>query len=436
MKLRPFELTMVVIFGILGLLALFLLSTYSPAPSDNGDPLANVGVVSIWGTLPDAGINKLLQELAGSNDAYRKVSYKYINGEDFDRELLSALADGTGPDLMLVSQERLVEMRKRIQPISYESFPIRDIRNLYVDGAQIFALSDGLYGYPVAVDPLMMYWNRDILATKGYLEAPKTWEALVNTMFPNLIERDFNRTIRRSVVAMGEVGNVRNAFGTISALLIQSGSQLVTEDDKGRYAVRLQSPLSGEEDPLRVAADFYARFGNSSNALYSWNRAFGEDLSQFTKEDLTFYFGYGSEGPTIERINPNLNFDIAEIPQGASATVRRTYGQFYALSLLRSSDNPAGAVAMLQSLGSPAIADKIAIASYMAPAYRVSVSGGSNDTYGRLTYQSASIALSWLNPDFENTTEIFTKMVTDINENRRGLSESVNDVSFRLKDEF
>lgn len=122
---------------------------------------------------------------------------------------------------MLISHEKLVETRKRIQPVSYESFPIRNIRDSYLDGAQIFALDDGLYGYPIAVDPIMMYWNRDIFANKDLLSAPATWEDLVNSVFPKLIERDSDRTIRQSVVAMGEYDNVRNAFGILSTLLIQ-----------------------------------------------------------------------------------------------------------------------------------------------------------------------------------------------------------------------
>ncbi len=437
MKLRPFELALVVIFMGLAFLSLFLLSTYKGS-SDTPEPgsLAASGPVSIWGTLPGAEVSAVLYELAEENEAYKKISYKYFHPDEFDTELTNALADSIGPDLILVSQEKLVEMRRRIQPISYESFPIRDFKNSYIDGAQIFALSDGLYGYPIAVDPLMMYWNRDIFATEGYLEAPKTWENLVNTVFPDIIKRDFDRTIRRSVVAMGEYGNVRNAFGVISALLIQGGSERVIENDKGLYVVNLQSSINGSGDPLRAAADFYTRFSKPSNTLYSWNRSFTEDRQQFVAEDLALYFGYASEGPQIEKMNPNLNFDIAEIPQGASATTRRTYGKFYALSLLKSAKNKTGATAVMTNLGGQVISNKIAMKTNLVPANRALVTAGSNNTYGRIAYQSASIALGWLNPDLEDANNIFQTMTEDINENRSSVDSAVSDVSVRLRDKY
>lgn len=436
MKLRPFELALVIVFIGLALLALIMLSTFKPKPKTNDGEQPIVGYVSIWGTLPADVINSIIIDLGNKNDAYKKVSYKYYSPDEFDNILVNALADGTGPDLILASQEKLVEMRKRIKPVSYESFPIRNIRDQYLDGAQIFALNDGLYGYPIAVDPLMMYWNRDIFANKELLSAPATWEDLVNSVFPKLIERESDRTIIQSVVAMGEYDNVRNAFGVLSTLLIQGGSETVKVDSNGRYQVKLQMSESGKGDPLRAAADFYTRFSKPSNALYSWNRSFEDDRLEFIAENLAIYFGYGSEGKQLEKLNPNFNFDIAEMPQGAEATVRRTYGKFYAISLLKSSDNMSSASAVMANLAGATLASEIAIKSNMVPAYRSSVLQGSNDTYGRLNYKSATVALGWLNPDLTASNKVFSTMTQDINENRRDLDSAVLDASKRLGNEY
>lgn len=435
MKLRPFELALVVIFSLLGIFALILLNTVKSSDSEATIAQA-IGKVTIWGTLPDEAINKVINELKATNEVYRNVSYTFIHPDDFDVKLITALADNQGPDLILLSQEKLVTMRKRIQPISYESFPLRDVKTAYIDGAQIFALSDGLYGYPIAADPLMLYWNRDILATEGFLEAPKNWESLINTYFPELIIRDFDRTINRSVVAMGEYENVRNAFGIISTLILQGGSQRVVENVQGQYFIKLRESVGEGGDPLRAAADFYTRFSKPSNSLYSWNRAFNEDRLQFISEDLALYFGYGSEGHQIEKINPNLNFDIAEVPQGATATTRRTYGKFYALAMLKASGNKTGAAAIMANFGTSALADRFAIESNMVPVYRNSVSLGSDDNYGRLSYQSASIALGWLNPDLAKANDIFNSMTQNINENRRTVQESVDDTVLSLQKEY
>ncbi|MCA9357098.1 hypothetical protein H6784_05285 [Candidatus Nomurabacteria bacterium] len=438
MKLRPFELSLVIIFIALFIGALSLLALFK---GGGGEPATINAPVTIWGTMPADGVNDAIRLLSEQDESYRIVTYKYFSPEEFDNVFVNALADKTGPDLVLLSHEKLVEMRRRIQPIPYFGsaefvFPRNNINEFYLDGTKIFALSDGMYGYPIAVDPLMMYWNKNTLSDVGYLEPPRTWESLVNTYFPTLIQRDSDRTVRKSVVAMGEYSNVRNAFGVISALMMQNGSKLVFEDSKGFYSVQLQLSLGASGDPLSTAADFFTRFSKPNNTLYSWNRSFTEDRARFTSEDLALYFGYGSEGRQIEKINPNLSFDIAEIPQNDTGATRRTYGRFYALSMLKSTDNIAGATEVLKKLGSVEVANQIAIYNNMVPVFRNYVTQGSNDIFGRKTYQSAVYTFGWLNPDLEATNQIFTTMTKDINENRRDLSSAVTDVSGRLTEKY
>jgi ABC-type glycerol-3-phosphate transport system substrate-binding protein len=435
MNLRPFELTLIIIFVFLAILSLIILSTFDGSGSNDGQATV-VGSVSIWGTFPEDVMESVIRQEADINESFQNVSYREISPESFSNELVNAIADGDGPDLMFVSSEMLVEMRRRIQPISYESFSLRDIRNLYLDGAEIFALSDGLYGYPMAIDPITMYWNRDILATNNFLTPPATWESLVNTYFPEIISRNSNRTINRSVVAMGEYQNIRNPFAIISTLALQGGSQMVVEQEVSGYQVRLQNSINGSGDPLTSAVDFYTRFSNPNNSLYSWNRSIAEDRSEFIAGNLAFYFGFGSEGRQLERQNPNLNFDIAEIPQGATDTVKRTYGKFYALSILRSSDNQSGAAVVLGRLGSAGVAKEIADASNLVPVHRAVVAAGSNDTYGRISYSSAVGALGWLSPDTADTQSVFSTMIRDITENRRTPREAATDLSVRLSESY
>ena len=435
MKLRPFELALVVIFGGMMMAALIMLKVYQP-PADPNDPAVVFdGQVTIWGVLPSGEIGSYLGELAGENPAYGQITYRQYSPEEFNSVLVNALADGRGPDLLLISHEQLVQMRPRIQPISYESYPLRDFKNNYIDGAEIFALSDGLYGMPIAVDPLVMYWNRNVLSNEGFLTAPKTWESLVNVMFPALIDRGFDRVINRSVVAMGEYGNVRNAFGIVSALLIQQGSQGVVDVD-GEYRIRLRNSVAADVDPLYAAADFYTRFSRPNNSLYSWNRSFVEDRQQFIGEDLVFYFGYGSEASQIERINPNLSFDIAEMPQGESATLRRTYGRYYALVALKSSDNLNGALAVMSNLATSERSAEIARRIKMVPVYRSLVAAGSNDTIGRVTYYTAPVTFGWLNPDLQASDAYFEAAMQDINENRSSVDGGVSDLVGRLSAEY
>jgi hypothetical protein len=238
------------------------------------------------------------------------------------------------------------------------------------------------------------------------------------------------------VVALGEYQNVKNSFGIISALLFQAGTQGVVNDKENHYEINLDESNDNNIHPLKVSADFYTRFSQPSNSLYSWNRSFSSDRDQFLSEDLALYFGYGSEAHVLEKDNPNLSFDIAEIPQGASATVRRTYGRYYGLAALKSSDNLAGTSVVMKDLSSKSASEKLAQYYNMVPANRESVSAGSNDNYGRLTYKSAGVAYGWLSPKQEAVHTIFTTMTQDINENRRDDQGAVVDALGRLQLEY
>jgi maltose-binding protein MalE len=229
MKLRPFELALIVVFGTLFVVALILLRTYEAAPEENETA---IGSIAIWGTLPSTGFDEMLKLIRQVDKGFDNVTYRYIPPEDFDDEFVNALADQKAPDLLLLTHDRLVKHRIRLQALSYDVVPIRDFRTTYIDGAEIFALEDGVYAFPVAVDPLVMYWNKDIFADKGILIAPQSWEVLVAETVPTFTERDFNRSIVQASVAMGEYQNIKNAFPILSLLLLQGGSALVTEEKK------------------------------------------------------------------------------------------------------------------------------------------------------------------------------------------------------------
>ncbi len=433
MKLRPFELALIVIFGILMVLSLILLKLYKPAVDSKVVTFG--GPVTIWGTVPEDAFYNLIQDLISVNENFQSVSYYYVPERDFSAKFVSALADGAGPDLLFLNQESLVQHRGRLEVIPYASFPVRDFKTAYVEGAEIFALTDGIYGFPVAVDPLMLYWNRDLFSGVNRLAPPATWEEVVGEVVPALTARDFNRNISQSAVAMGEYENIRNAFPIISMLLLQGGSSLVSESNN-KYRVALDERMGSiEAKPFSDALAFYVNFNNVSNTLYSWNKALANDRELFLSEKLALYFGFGSEAALLETKNPNLNFDIAPVPQGAtvSASAKRNYGLFYAFMIPKGAVNKAGAYAVMQELGSVTNAKKIADAYNMAPVHRSSLMAGSNDVYGREIYAAVAQSRGWLNPSRAKSDEILGLLLDDIAANRSNLFIATNDTLLRLQ---
>lgn len=431
MKLRPFELTLVVVFGSLFFLALILLRTHTTGPAEG---VTNVGEITIWGTLPEVAFESVLKDVRTLDEGFAAVYYRYIPEDQFDDRFVTALADQTAPDIILLPHERLVAQRGRLQSFSYESLPLRDYKSAYIDGAEIFALSDGIYALPVLVDPLLLYWNRDTFGAAGMVGAPKTWEEIVAKTVPLLTVKDYNRTITKAAVAMGEYSNVTHAFPIISTLFLQGGSMLVTESGT-QYTLRLNEAASqgGATQPFSNAVAFFTNFSNSNNTLYTWNRALRTDKEMFISEDLAMYFGMASEARDLASKNPNLNFDVAEVPQGENATIKRTYGTFYGLAIPRAGKNKNNAYLVAQRLVSRENSAKLAAAYGVAPVQRQLLSSGTDDMYARLAYQAAVYARGWLSPDQKQVNDIFTKMIDDVNANRRDVYAATNDAVGRLQ---
>ncbi len=433
MKLRPFELVLVSIFGVLILVALYLMSTAGGGSSSAASPYGQS--VVIWGTVPREAFTTVIDSVVAVDEDFRVVTYVQKDARTFDSEVINALAENRGPDALFLPHEKLLQYRSKLQPFSDEELTIPDFKRNYIDGAEIFILADGVYAYPVSVDPLVMYYNRDLLGTKNFINPPTTWEEVVNNIVPTLVDRDFGRNIIRSPLAFGEYRNVTNAFGVISMLLLQGGSSFVDEQNN-RYQIGINTSVNGSGKPLENALTFYTNFASPSNPLYSWNRAQSNDRDEFLGEGLVLYFGKGSEANMIANFNPNLNFDIAEVPQGSTATVRRTYGTVYGLTLMRSSSNPFGTLAAIRVLSSAKHSVLISDALLMAPASRSGLSQGSNNRYGRLIYSTAPVVRGWLSPEPSQVEAIFTQMVEDVLANRARPSQSAADAASRLGDVY
>ncbi len=427
MKLRPFELVLVVIFGLLMVLALIILKFYTPEPDPEEAALG--GAVTIWGTLPAEAVDGLIQTAALTNEGYKNVSYSYINPSNLNERFINALADGRSPDLLLISQESLVELRPRLKSIPYSAFV--SFEGQYIEGAEIFALSDGIYGFPTVVDPLVMYWNEDLFSFKNLLSAPKTWEEVVGTIVPELTVRDFNRTVSQSALAMGEYENIKNAIPIISMLLMQGGSKLV-EESGTQYRVKLNDGASNGSYPFTTAMTFYSNFSSVSNSLYSWNRALSLDRDVFLRDELALYFGFGSEHKELESKNPNLNFSVAQVPQGATANMRRTYGRFYTFVVPKSTKNEQGAYTVALELSSPVNAKTLADTLAMAPVHRSVLEAGSSDPAALVRYQTAPHARGWLNPALRKAGPVYSTLIQAVTADRSDIARHVDDAVARL----
>ncbi len=426
---RPFQLVLWFGFGAMFFIALAIFALTEGDPGDR----AGAVDVSIWGTFSERQFSEFLLTEGADNPALSRVTYRQIESRDFDNQLLNAIARGESPDIILIPHTTLVQHRAKLIPIQYDTFPRRTFNDEFIDGFEIFARSDGIYAVPFGVDPLLLFWNRDIFNKNGIAEPPRTWEEVVNSVVPRVVVRDFERRIQMSPIALGEYRNNRNAFASMSLLLLQSGSRLVEESERGTYDIRLNTAATGSEtSPLVNSLNFFTRFAMPSDPLYSWNRTKLEDRDEFVAGNLAMYFGMSSEIDALRRQNPNLNFDVTQVPQQADSSTVRTFGKFYGFGILRQSENPNAAYGVIQALANRANTQALTNQFELVPAHRASVNVAQSSPFQQSAYSAALVARGWLNPQDDRIDAFFEEIVNDVMAGRRSSSEAARDLESRI----
>jgi ABC-type glycerol-3-phosphate transport system substrate-binding protein len=420
MNMRPFQIIVISIFGILALGGLFLFATFKGFGGAN-----KIGQVVIWGTLPAATMNEYLASLIQTHQELEKVTYVERDAGTFDSGLSDALASGTGPDLIITNQEHLLAERTKLTVIPNSKVTERTYRDVYVPITEIFLTSGGTYGIPFVIDPLVLYYNRASLASAAIPQVPRTWEAVLGVV-PQLTQKSDTGLIERPAIALGTYDNIGNARAILSLLLIQSGSSVTTNSTYGLRSTIASSP-SGDapSSPGESAVSFYTQFADPAKTVHTWSRSIPDARQSFLSGDSAFYIGFASERSRIAAANPNLDFDMEVIPQPQTSVVKSDYAIAYAFAIPRGSTNPEGAFTVAQMLSSKEINGGAAMKLGMAPSLRALLTPPAGDIYAAVYYPAALAAKAWLSPSPAATDRIFAAMINDVVSGRRSVHDAL-----------
>jgi multiple sugar transport system substrate-binding protein len=427
-SMKPFQIILMAVFGLIALAGLVLFATFQGFST--GAP--QVGTVSIWGTLPSNAMNGALGAVKQGKPEYASVSYVERPEATFDADLAEAIASGRGPDLIILTQEDLIAAQGKLAMVPSSVISERDFRDSYLPISELFLTNGGTFGIPFLVDPLMLYYNRPVLASAGAARPPSTWEAV--TGLTTVVNRQTEtQTVVRSLIALGTYGNIENARAILSLLFLQAGYR-VTE----RTTAGLESDLTDVKGatygakPTESALNFYTEFANPAKTVYSWNRSLPDNRQAFLAGDLALYPGFASERAELSEANPNLDFDMAPMPAPSQSAARITYGRAYAFAVPRASKNSAGAVRVAQILSAKGTVNAFAHALGMAPARRDSLAPSEGDLYEPVYYLEALIASGWLSPMPSETDQIFDTMVSSIATGKASVSNALSTASQSL----
>lgn len=429
--MKYFNIALYIFFGIAIIIAVALFSGKTDIGNKNSDTQAS-GTVTLWGPLPADTLSGALSAYNNEHQDYG-VSYRYIAPSQYEDELIEAFASGKGPDMYMVTPALLVRFSDKIAPIPYTSFTERSYTDSFVTAANIFLTEQGILALPFRSDPLVMYYNRDILESHFELNPPRYWDDMY-AFAQNVTEKSDTGIISESAIAFGAWDNVTHAKDILSMMLLQSGNT-ITAGSSSALATVLGAATAGGESTARSLVTFYGEFANPSSLYYSWNEAKPESFDAFVAGDLALYFGYASELPTILAKNPNLNFDVALVPQIKNVATQKTYVDLTGIAISKFSKNPITAFVVASEMTGKDFSETLAEED-VTPSVRrdlLKTATTVDDAYRAVFNNSAIVGATWIDPNSAETDSIFRTMIKSYTSGAASASEAVRDANSALE---
>ena len=206
------------------------------------------------------------------------------------------------------------------------SISLKDIKSKFIDTVYKDAVVDvqgedkgtikkEVFGLPLAVDTLALYYNNDLLNNAGIAEPSIYWNREFQLAVKSLTKQDAKGQIIQSGVALGGSANIERYSDILSVLMMQNGAEMINDAGQVVFDKIPASLREQKYNPGLEALRFYTDFSNPAKEVYAWNNSLDNSLEMFIQGKLAMFFGYAYHLPTISARAPKLNFSISKLPQ-------------------------------------------------------------------------------------------------------------------------
>ncbi|MDZ4205660.1 MAG: extracellular solute-binding protein [Patescibacteria group bacterium] len=408
---------------LLAIFAVFIIAGVATFSLYRGSGGKNVAM-TVWGDISSQDFSLLLSTPTLSQDRTLSISYVEKSAETIETEFTEALARGMGPDLIILTQDKLWGNKAKLLVIPYVSISERDFKTTFIEEGELFLDEAGIHALPLSIDPMVLYYNRDLLSATGQARPIAYWDEIYASA-ANLSKMDAAGNLVLSVMALGEATNIPHAKDILSLLLLQAGTPItnfVNLELRSQISLNFGTPVS----PGEAALDFYTQFSNPTRVYYSWNRSLIDAQTHFTSGDSAYYLGFASELRVLRNKNPTLNFGISSVPQSRISGKAVTFGRLRAIAISRGSLNPGAALVLATKLVSKEAALSFSEILILPPARRDLLSLKPTDAISSVFYDAALQSKGWLDPDTVATEAIFREAIESVTSGRARTVEAIN----------
>jgi len=403
------------------------------------------GTVTIWGTLPKENVQPTL-DLFNKNIAKTySVVYQEVAEEDLVSTLIQNLADGSSPDLILAPYSYILQNEKRLTVIPNTVISEIDYKKTFVDESALLLTKGGYLGLPVSIDPLILFFNRDLLSSAGFGNPPTTWDQLFDYA-SRITKVNQDKSLKVSTIPFGTYRNIPHITDLVLALVMQLGSlepvsKSFGKDTSGnlipKYKVNLNNDPTNPESgagPLNLILAFMKNFSDSQKETFNWHNNMPNALTNFLAGSQAFYIGYASEAGYIKNANQKLYFDYTYLPQAAGRNIATTYGRMYTLALLKSAPNSAAAYSTMLSLVTGSYSANLAGATGGVSALKSVLAAPTGDQASIIFNRSALFAKGFQDLHRDQLESLMQESIENVYTGFRSTVEAAKDLSKSLQD--
>ncbi|GGM42524.1 ABC transporter substrate-binding protein [Promicromonospora citrea] len=190
--------------------------------SDGGGSGDGPQEVTFWGSWSGAQAKQLQQQADAFNEAQDEYEVTYVGQELVEEKLLTALASGSVPDVVLWDRYNtpLYVPKNALTPLDeYIEADGVDLGQFYDQAMGELVVDDQTWGLPLLVDNRSLFYNTELLEEAG-VEPPTDWDSL-KAAAEATTRRDGRLTV---------AGFALDDPGLFNIWLRQAGGQMFTDD--------------------------------------------------------------------------------------------------------------------------------------------------------------------------------------------------------------
>jgi multiple sugar transport system substrate-binding protein len=422
------EKNKIILFSAIALVVVIVLVVIYVNPFREANPAPVT--LEFWSVFDDSEIYKPIIDAFQKQYPNVTINYYKKNINTYEDELIDALAAGRGPDIFSIHNTWLPKHIDKLAAAPETMITPSRYGEVFVDAAVQDFVSEGkVYAFPMSVDTLALFYNKDLFNNAAIAEPPAYWTEF-NSAVEKLTKRDEKNNILQAGAALGTARNINRSTDILTMLMLQSGAKMLSDD---KTFATFSQPVSLENgdsfNPGQQAMLYYTSFADPTKKVYTWNQYQHYSVDSFVEGKAAMMLSYAYQIPLIRARAPHLNFEVALLPQISSRAQKITFPNYWAQAVSKSSQNQTAAWQFLAWLSSSDSQKTYAQNAQKPVARRDLVDWQKSDADLGVFAQQTLIAKSWWEKDNLAIERIFADAIEAVAANSVSIGDALTQAS-------